>query len=322
MIRNNLGGLYMYYPEGWTIDTPSNKYYLKNLQTLYDAFQAKKTLEARAIICDSSHNLILDLGCMKGIIPREDVAIGISEGTTKDIAIISKVNKPVCFKIVNIVSPINEEPYAILSRKIVQEECNNNYISFLKPGDIIDAKITHIESFGCFVDVGCGISSLLPIDAISISRISYPTDRFNVGDNIKAIVKSIDEFGRVCLSHRELLGTWEENANLFEIGETVAGIIRSIEDYGIFVELTPNLAGLAEPKDNVFPGQHASVFIKNLIADKMKVKLIIVDSFDAGYKTPLPQYFINSKHIDYWRYSPKSSEKLIETDFSLLDIKC
>lgn len=310
----------IYYPEGWIIDTPSNKYYLKNLQTLNDAFQSKKILEARAIICDSSHNLIVDLGFIKGIIPREDVAIGISEGTTKDIAIISKVNKPVSFKITNIVSPVNEEPYAILSRKILQEECSTNYISALKPGDIIDAKITHIESFGCFVDIGCGIASLLPIDAISISRISHPTDRFKVGDNIKAVVKSIDNLGRICLSHKELLGTWEENANLFEVGETVAGIVRSIENYGIFVELTPNLAGLAEPKDNVFPGQQASVFIKNLIPDKMKVKLIIVDSFDEIYKTSTPEYFVKDKHIDYWCYSPFNSDKLIETDFSAQNI--
>ena len=155
----------------------------------------------------------------------------------------------------------------------------------------------------------------MPIDSISVSRIGHPSDRFSIGDNIKAVVKSIDEQGRICLSHKELLGTWEENAKLFEIGETVAGTIRSIENYGIFVELTPNLAGLAEPKENVKPGQQASVFIKNLIPDKMKVKLIIVDSFDASYKIKTPEYFIKDEHIDYWRYSPESSNKLIETNF-------
>ena len=309
-----------YFPEGWMIDTPSNKYYLKNFQTIYDAFQANKTLEARAIICDSAHNLIVDLGCMKGIIPREDVAIGITEGTTKDIAIISRVNKPVSFKIVNIISPVNEEPYAILSRRKLQEECMDNYLSSLKSGDIINARVTHMEPFGCFVDIGCGIPSLLPIDSISISRISHPNDRFNIYEDIKVIVKTLDELGRICLSHKELLGTWEENANLFEIGETVAGIVRSVESYGIFVELTPNLAGLAEPKDNVCTGQQASVYIKNLIPDKMKVKLIIVDSFDAGYKIPKPKYFIDKEHIDYWRYSPCDSDKLVETDFAKKDI--
>lgn len=68
--------------------------------------------------------------------------------------------------------------------------------------------------------------------------------------DIFGAVSSLED-GRICLSQRELLGTWEENASLFEQGETVAGIVRSVEDYGIFVELTPNLAGLAEFREGV-----------------------------------------------------------------------
>ena len=63
---------------------------------------------------------------------------------------------------------------------------------------------------------------------------------------VKAVVKSIDrETGRIYVSHKELLGTWEENANNFNIGQTVSGIVRSIEPYGIFIELASNLAVLA-----------------------------------------------------------------------------
>ena len=78
----------------------------------------------------------------------------------------------------------------------------------------------------------------------------------------------MDQNLRVSLSHKELLGTWEENAALFSSGETVSGIVRSVEHYGVFVELAPNLAGLAEPKDGVKVGQQASVYIKNLIPDE------------------------------------------------------
>lgn len=70
------------------------------------------------------------------------------------------------------------------------------------------------------------------------------------------MVRQVEPNGRVALSHKELLGSWEENAALFSPGETVAGVIRSSESYGVFIELTPNLAGLAEPRDDVFPGQH------------------------------------------------------------------
>ena len=129
-------------------------------------------------------------------------------------------------------------------------------------------------------------------------------DRFHVGQEIRAVVRQVEPGGRISLSHKELLGTWEENAALFCAGETVAGIVRSVESYGIFVELSPNLAGLAEPKENVFPGQHASVYIKSLIPEKMKVKLIIVDSFDAAYRIQPPRDFIEGGHISRWQYSP------------------
>lgn len=305
-----------YKPEGQLIDTPQNRAALRCAASLQEAYLAGKVLEARAVVCDGEHNLIVDLGCCRGTIPRCECAMGIAEGTTRDIAIISRVNKPVCFVITDLRHESDGTITPLLSRRLVQEECMQRYIGALQPGDIIDCRVTHLEPFGCFVDIGCGIASLIPIDCISISRISHPSDRFYVGQDIRAVVKSIDETGRVSLTHKELLGTWEENAALFSCGQTVAGIVRSVEDYGIFVELAPNLAGLAEPKEHVRPGQQASVYIKNLIPEKMKVKLIIVDSFDAQYQYCPPEYFIHGTHLNSWRYSPAESSRLIETTFA------
>ncbi|HEX2939117.1 MAG TPA: S1 RNA-binding domain-containing protein [Ruminiclostridium sp.] len=300
-------------PEGWLLDTAENREALRSPGNLLRAAEEGRTVEARALVCDSSHNLIVDLGCMKGIIPREEGALGLDDGTTRDIAVISRVNKAVCFKIINMPHP--PDKMAVLSRRAAQEEAVRLHMSQLSPGDVIDARVTHLEPFGCFVDIGCGIASLIPIDLISVSRIAHPRDRFRVGQDIRAIVKSVEGPNRVCLTHKELLGTWEENAANFTPGETVAGIVRSVESYGVFVELAPNLAGLAEPRDGVCPGQHASVFIKSLIPDKMKVKLIIVDAFDAEYKPEEPYYYINDGHVDHWVYSPPGCEKLIETIF-------
>ena len=185
---------------------------------------------------------------------------------------------------------------------------------FLKIGDIIDAKVTHLESFGAFCDIGCGNIALLPIDAISVSRISHPSDRFHVGESIRVIIKSIADDGKITLSHKELLGTWEENAALFSAGQTVTGVVRSIEDYGIFVELTPNLAGLAEPREDVFIGQKASVYIKSIIREKMKIKLIIIDSFDNTY-SPEIKYFYTGDTLESWDYSPEDCCKRISTRF-------
>ncbi len=301
-------------PEGQLINTLDNKNSLKTIFSLQEAMAQGKILEARAIICDSDHNLIVDIPCIKGIIPRIEGALGIDDGSTRDIALISKVNKPVCFKVMEITNDENNQPVAILSRRAVQLECMNEYVSQLSSGDVIPAKVTHLEQFGCFVDIACGIASLIPIDAISVSRLSHPSDRFNTGQDIFAIVKAFED-GRIFLSHKELLGTWQDNADKFHCGETVSGIVRSVEDYGIFIELAPNLAGLAEPRENVVIGQHASVYIKALIPEKMKIKLIIVDVFDAKYPNNELEYFIKDGTIDKWVYSTESSNKLIETNF-------
>ena len=131
---------------------------------------------------------------------------------------------------------------------------------------------------------------------------------------IRAVIKSVEN-GRISLTHKELLGTWEENVQRFSVGETVAGIIRSVEDYGAFVELTPNLAGLAEMKEDLRPGQQASVYIKNIIPARMKIKLIIIDTFAYDYRPAEPEYFYHGDHIDSFCYSPASSEKVIATIF-------
>ncbi|MBE6852707.1 MAG: S1 RNA-binding domain-containing protein [Ruminococcus sp.] len=308
-----------YYPEGILIDSQENQNVINDLDKIEEAARSGKILEAYAVICDKEHNLIVDLPCIKGIIPRTDGAIGIEDGSLKDVALISRVSKPVCFKVMKIIRDKNGTPsMAVLSRKAAQNECYEKYVSKLRAGDIIDAKVTHIEQFGCFVDIGCGISSMIPVDSISVSRISDPSDRFDLYQNIKAVVKSVEQVGeypRIYLSHKELLGTWMENASMFHAGETVTGIIRSVESYGIFVELAPNLAGLAEHKENIHAGQLASVYIKALIPDKMKVKLVIADPAEREPKKSDIRYFINSDHIDYWRYTPENAEKLIETRF-------
>jgi len=304
-----------YKPEGMLIDSVENKLSQRSLHTLQEAMVKSKILEGRALVCDSDHNLVVQLACCKGIIPRAHTVVGIESGNTRDIAIISRVGKPVCFFVIGFEKDQNGEQVAILSRRLVQEECQRECVSKLRPGDIIDARVTHLESFGCFVDIGCGITSLIPIDSISVSRIAHPRDRFHSGQGIKAVVRLIDEDQRITLSHKELLGTWDENAAAFAPGETVAGIVRSVESYGIFVELSPNLAGLAEPREGVIAGQHASVYIKSLIPEKMKVKLIIVDFFDSGFPLTPPRYFLDQGHIDCWRYSPDTSGRAIETVF-------
>ena len=303
-----------FYPEGWLNMNSDGKRKQFSNATLNEALLKQTVLEAPVILCDTSHNLILDLGACKGVIPREEGAIGIADGSTRDIALISRVGKSVCFCIKELKTDAGGRPFAVCSRRNAQELCRQTILAEKKAGDIVDARVTHLESFGAFCDIGCGNIALLPIDAISVSRISHPRDRFCVGDAVRVIIKSIAPDGKITLSHKELLGTWEENAALFSPGQTVTGVIRSVEDYGVFVELAPNLAGLAEPKPDAFIGRQASVYIKSIIREKMKIKLIIIDSFDSEYSPPI-RYFYEGDTLEEWDYSPQDCRKRIFTRF-------
>lgn len=308
----------IYLPEGNLLYTNENREYLNSIGGLEKALKEGIILEAIATRCDNDLTLSVDLGEYTGTITRDEAVYTFDE-PIKDIAVITRVGKPVCFKIMSIEYEENGARIS-LSRRLAQLECVNNFLSMLTPGEIIPAKITHLEQFGAFVDIGCGMISLLSIDCISVSRISHPKDRFFVGEDIKCIVKKNDEAGkRIYVTHKELLGTWEENISDFEIGQTVTGIVRSIEDYGIFVELKPNLAGLAEYKQGISVGQSVAVFIKNIIPERMKIKLVLIDTYAVSQNKEIPEneYYIDDDiyRIIKWKYSPEESNKLIETVF-------
>lgn len=285
-------------PEGSLIGTAVNKNALSSLQGLKEAMMKGQILEGRVSLCDKEHNLHIDLGIMKGIIPRNEGAIGIEEGYVRDIALISRVGKYVCFTVEDIRKNDEGKLYALLSRKKAQEKAMEEYVNKLSIGEIIDVKVTHMENFGVFCDISSGINALLPIEAVSVSRIPHPSVRFFTGQSIKCVVSARDDRNRLTLSHKELLGTWEENAALFRIGETVPGIIRSVENYGVFVELTPNLAGLAEYNPDVKEGMSAAVYIKNIIPERKKIKLIIVDYCEEKHAPAEIKYFISDNAVN------------------------
>lgn len=315
-----------YKPEGLIMGSAQNRELLSMGRAgLERAMEKGIIMESTVLLCDGEMNLHVDLRGVTGIIPKDEVCLCRDGEDVKDIAVITRVGKPVCFKVTSIEEKCGKTT-AYLSRREAQIECKQNYVNDLIPGDIITSRVTHLEPFGAFVDIGCGIVSLLSVDCISVSRFSHPKDRLFSGMVINTVVKFIDyERDRIFVSMRELLGTWAENAAMFTPGQTVAGIIRSVESYGVFIELAPNLAGLAELRDDIpflrdadVTGRMAAVYIKSIIPERMKIKLVLVDSYKGDLGTPTLEYFIDcdkQKHIDSWRYSPPECNKIIETIF-------
>ncbi len=295
-------------PEGRLYRTEENQRLLQTAEGVYSAWERRTPVEALARRCDREHNLWVSLGPWEAEIPREETALGISDGSTRDIAIMTRVGRPVCFYIEGLEGR-NGTILPRLSRRAAQEDALAALLR-RRPGEIIPATVTHLEPFGAFVDVGCGLPSMIGIEQISVSRIPHPSARFRVGQEIFALITGLSpEQGRVTLSHRELLGTWEENAARFRPGETVPGIVRSIQEYGAFVELAPNLSGLAEQHRGLRQGDWVAVCIKSILPRRMKLKLSVISRLqEAPPPAPL-EYYLTSGCLPRWQYAPADSPR-------------
>ena len=161
-----------YLPEGSYMVQPAVRQAFSTLGALRQAQDEGRILEAVAQRCTAAHDLLFDLGIAQGILPRVSCALGVAEGDTREIAILSRVGKPTCFVVTDI-DESTDPPTAWLSRTIVQQKAQDRLLDSLRPGDVIPARVTHLEPFGAFVDAGCGVPSLIGIENLS----ERPIDR-------------------------------------------------------------------------------------------------------------------------------------------------
>ena len=301
----------LYPPEGLRPPVPLT------LDRLREALESGDILEAPVQRCGVDHTLRLTLGGVQGRIPREEAVAPWISGAERDIAVLSRVGKTTCFTVTALEADEKGAPAALLSRRAAQEQAMAYFLERLEPGTVLTGRVTRLESFGAFVDVGCGIIAMLPIEHISVSRISHPRERFQEVQKILTAVWSLDrEARRITLTHRELLGTWMDNASRFRPGETVRGVVRTVKDYGSFIELAPNLSGLADAKERLSPGDGVSVYIKSIRPERMKIKLQVIEKLPPAPPEPM-QYQITDGKLDRWVYSPPNYEKpVVETVFT------
>lgn len=260
-----------FFPEGWNIEEN-----LLTKQDLLQSLQNGNILEAKVSRCDLQYNLHFEFeNGVTGILPKEEIE-KVNHNFDNSKKYFGKVNKFLQF----VVTDVNEENQFVLSRLEVSERVKKWIKEELKPGQILNGIVRSMKPYGVFVEIAGGVVGLLHIEDISIGRIRNPEERFSIGQKIKVMVKSINkEQGQVILTYKELLGSWEENAEKIAEGQILEGIVREKEknQNGFFIELMPNLIGLAEYQDDLQYGTKVKVYVKKIQKEKKKIKLIIVE---------------------------------------------
>ncbi len=259
-------------PEGW-----NNEITKIDKTNIYEYMEKNETLQGLVKSCDNDYNLHISFGNgINGVIPRYEVeAIHLEEGgLPKSNLCTGKVHKFVQFKIKEA-----KENQIILSRKEVQQETLTWIKEDLQEGTRVTGIVKNIRPYGAFIEIGGGVVGLAHIEDLSIARIKSPEERLKIGQKVEVIVKSINrQTGSVILSYKEILGSWEENAKKFSNGMKVKGIVRETEKNrnGIFIELAPNLVGMAEYQEGLNYGQTIDVYIRKIDTQKRKIKLLVI----------------------------------------------
>jgi small subunit ribosomal protein S1 len=167
---------------------PENRIYLPeglrpqasvSLSELRAAAQSGAVLEGTAVRCDAAGALHVSLGTLEGVLPREQIFSPWVSGSGRNIAVLALVGRAVCFTVTGVEADSRGAPRILLSRRAAQERALAWALDALVPGVVVTARVTHLEPFGAFVDIGCGIIALLPTERISVSRIARPDERLH-----------------------------------------------------------------------------------------------------------------------------------------------
>ena len=255
---------------------PHNKSY--SLEQLAEIKNNQQVVDIYVTDIDASLNMIGIVGKnIKAIIPREESSSIVGDdGLVEEKHIVNKKGKILHVCIKEIIQN-DDEIELIVSKKILELKVRKWMYMHLKPGMKLKGVVVSTNDYAAFVDVGGGVTGILKLENISDILIQNAADILHVGQRINVVVKKYDrDTGRIELSYKELQGTFEQNILKFKEGDIVDGIVRNRIKSGIFVEVAPNVVGLAEHVNGLEYGQKVLVSIKRIIPEKKKLKLIII----------------------------------------------
>ena len=89
----------------------------------------------------------------------------------------------------------------------------NQFMTKFSVGDVVDAKVVKLMTFGAFAEIIPGVDGLIHISQIADRRIGKPEDVLSEGQEVKVKITDVDaENKRISLSIRALLEQPEEDA--------------------------------------------------------------------------------------------------------------
>ncbi|MEF9941458.1 MAG: 30S ribosomal protein S1 [Lachnospiraceae bacterium] len=162
-------------------------------------------------------------------------------------------------------------------------ELQKELFAKLSVGDTIEGIVKNVTDFGAFIDLG-GVDGLLHISEMSWGRVENPKKVFQIGDEVKVLVKDIKDT-KVALSLKfPESNPWANAADAYAVGTEVTGKVARMTDFGAFVELAPGVdallhvsqisrAHVEKPSDALSVGQVITAKVVDLNENDKKISL-------------------------------------------------
>ncbi|HYT31377.1 MAG TPA: 30S ribosomal protein S1, partial [Thermoanaerobaculia bacterium] len=187
-----------------------------------------------------------------------------------------------------IVSDVNPEARRIsLSLKDTLPDPWESVLEKYTVGSRVQGKVRNLTDFGAFVEIEEGVDGLVHVSDMSwTKRIKHPSEVLKKGDDVEAIITSIDqENRRISLSIKEFQpNDWQTFKEKHQVGDVVDGIVTRVADFGVFVQMDSLVEGLMHVSETGLPrGSKPQEHFHE--GDSIKAKILRID--DAEMKVGL-----------------------------------
>ena len=250
----------------------------------------------------TNYGVFIDVGGVDGLLHITDMTWGRISHPSE----IVKIGETISVKVLS----IDKENFKVsLGMKQMDKNPWQALDAAVQVGSRVKGKVASITDYGVFVEVQKGVEGLIHISEISwTDRISNLQDRFAVGQEIEALVVSLDvDNRRMSLSIKQLeKNPWTAVSEDFKAGQTIKGVISNVTDFGIFVQLMPGVDGLVHvsdlswtehiehPGDLYKRGDKIEAVILSIDEDSKKVALGIKQLKQDPWKTVEADYPVES----------------------------
>jgi small subunit ribosomal protein S1 len=131
-------------------------------------------------------------------------------------------------------------------RERVREESRALLAEGLVVGSAVRGKITRLEPYGAFVELGGGVEGLLHVSNLAWERVEHPESVVQLGQEVEVQVLSVEEGGRrIGLGLKQLQpDPWFAFRDEHPPDAIVPGTVTRVVDFGAFVQVAPGVEGL------------------------------------------------------------------------------